>query len=467
MRHLINSLSATLSRFAERWVPDPMLIAVLLTAMTLVISTLCGDSTVRYRPLAIFTLWSEGLWKLLPFAMQMCLVLITGHALASAPLIRRVVKRLSGLAQSSSAAIILTALTAMGAGLLNWGLGLIVGAFMAREVGEQCSRRGIAVHYPLLGAAGYTGLLVWHGGLSGTAPLKVSQLKDMREISHLDQVIPLTETLFSATNLILTLGLLILVPLLLRYMNPEELQGAERWISIETTNVSADRHKGDSEERLKVERLKVERLTPAAHLENHRSLALLLGAFIIGAFLLRVKTVGIGHLNLNMINLGALGLGLLLHPSLSSYTRAAKEAAMSTSGIILQFPLYSGIMAVMSGSGMTAALATMVANVASADSLSSLTFMMAGVVNLFVPSGGGQWAVQGPLVLSSASSLQASLGEAVIAFAHGDAWTNMLQPFWALPLLAITGLQAREIVGYTAALMIALTPWYLFVFWLF
>ena len=116
---------------------------------------------------------------------------------------------------------------------------------------------------------------------------------------------------------------------------------------------------------------------------------------------------------------------------------------------------------------MTAALATMVANVASADSLSSLTFMMAGVVNLFVPSGGGQWAVQGPLVLSSASSLQASLGEAVIAFAHGDAWTNMLQPFWALPLLAITGLQAREIVGYTAALMIALTPWYLFVFWLF
>lgn len=453
MKTLINTLSTRLSLFAERWVPDPMVIAVILTVFTLIIALLYGNHETRYMPQVIAEIWGTGIWKLLPFAMQMCLVLITGHALASTPIIAKLIRYSARLASSSSRAVILTALASMSAGLLNWGLGLIVGAFMAREVGKHCLSNGIKVHYPLLGAAGYTGLLVWHGGLSGTAPLKVTQLSDLHEISQIQQGVPLTATLFSTTNLILVTGILVLTPLLLRLMSPtdeQEIKGAEIWIGD---------HQNDSQ-------LKSEySLTPARTLENSRFPSLILGSLLLGVFFLKSSSIGFSNLNLNMINLAALALGLILHPSIHTYSQAAQKAAASTSGIILQFPLYAGIMAVMSGAGITQSLSALVSQLASADSLSSLTFLMAGLVNLFVPSGGGQWAVQGPLVLESAHALKAPIGEAVIAFAHGDAWTNMLQPFWALPLLAITQLKAREIVGYTSALMIALSPWYFFVFY--
>ena len=464
LRMFINALSASLSRFSERWVPDPMVIATLLTLCTLAMALIFGNESVRGAPIETLKLWSGGLWKLLPFAMQMCLVLITGHALASTPLVKRLIDQISTLAQSSRSAVTLTALTAMSAGLINWGLGLIVGAFMAREVGVRCAQRGIRLHYPLLGASGYTGLLVWHGGLSGTAPLKVTQLKDLQDISSLDTVIPLSETLFSSTNITLIIGIFIFAPLLLNLMNPKTVLGADRWIKLDAQEDSLTNKDEFKEESLDQSQ---NSMSPSAKLESGRLLSLCLGVMIIISSGLCLHELGLSQMNLDLINLFALGLGLSLHPSLASYTKTAREAALSCSGIILQFPLYSGIMAVMSGSGITALLSAMVASVASAESLSILTFLMAGFVNLFVPSGGGQWAVQGPLVLESAVALKASLGEAVIAFAHGDAWTNMLQPFWALPLLAITQLRAREIVGYSAALMIALAPWYLIVFWLF
>ena len=461
MKRVINLLSTRLSHFAERWVPDPMLIAILLTLLTLILASVWGKEGLNTND--IIQIWGSGLWKLLPFAMQMCLVLITGHALASAPIIRRVVDRVAKTVSNESMAVILTAVLSMCAGLLNWGLGLIVGAFMAREVGQSCVKQGIKVHYPLLGAAGYTGLLVWHGGLSGTAPLKVTQLKDLSEITKTQQVIPLTDTLFGQTNLLLVGGLLILVPLLLNMMQPqnkEETKSADLWLET----VPIESQKSETKE---LSSITTPGNSPATWFENNRIPSTFLGLLLTAAFFLNSKDIGLSNLNLDMINLGVLALGLLLHPSLISYGKAAQEAAKNTAGIILQFPLYSGIMTVMSGTGLTTILASWVTTIASTDSLASFTFLMAGLVNLFVPSGGGQWAVQGPLVLESAQTLNTSVGKAVIAFAHGDAWTNMLQPFWALPLLAITGLKAREIVGYTAAIMLMTLPWYLVVFWFF
>ena len=121
----------------------------------------------------------------------------------------------------------------------------------------------------------------------------------------------------------------------------------------------------------------------------------------------------------------------------------------------------------MSLSGVSTLIAQTITHYASTESFSALTFLSAGLLNLFIPSGGGQWAVQGPLILQSAHTLQAPLGESVMAFSYGDAWTNMLQPFWALPLLGITGLKAQQIVGYTATLMLLVLPVYLFAFWIF
>ena len=457
MSSFIQFISNRLSTIAERWVPDPFVIAVLLTFLTMLLGLTVGDDLTRGEPSRVIELWTGGVWRFLSFSMEMCLVLVTGHALATAPLMKQLVASITQRANHASSAIALTTLVAMSTGLINWGLGLIVGALTAREMGLSCARRGINVHYPLLGAAGYTGLLVWHGGLSGTAPLKVTQVKNLAELNLDRDVIPLTETIFSSLNLTIIIGVIVLTPLLLWMMSPpsEQCASIDQWITP-----SSQSHTSVTDQSFP-------QSTPARHFEESRWLTLLLAALVLIAWSSRVIELGVSRIDLSVINLGALGFGLLLHPSLRSYGEAATEAAGTCAGVMLQFPLYAGIMSVMSGSGLTAMLAEQVSALASRETLAPFTFLMAGFVNLFVPSGGGQWGVQGPLVLQSASALNSEAGAAVIAFAHGDAWTNMLQPFWALPLLAVTQLKARDIVGYSATLMLVLTPWYLLIFWLF
>ena len=183
---MIQKLSRWLSIWAHRYVPDPLSIAIILTFFTLF---LCSILT-PHSWMDMIGFWGgrihndqviaqeKGLWKLLSFTMQMCLILVSGYALAMAPYVQKLLQSLSKIPRTSQQAILITSVTAMLAGLLNWGLGLIIGALLAKEMGKNCYQRGLKVHYPLLGAAGYAGLLVWHGGLSGSAPLKVTQSKD-------------------------------------------------------------------------------------------------------------------------------------------------------------------------------------------------------------------------------------------------------------------------------------------------
>ena len=450
---MIKTLSDSLSRFAHRWVPDPLILSILLTFLTLGVALLFGSQ----GPSALVVSWGggSGLWKLLAFSMQMCLILVTGHALGVSPPVRRLIDRLASLPQSARSAVVLTSLISMLAGLVNWGFGLIVGALLAREVGRSCGERGLRVHYPLLGAAGYTGMLVWHGGLSGSAPLKVTQLKDLAELSVSGGAITLDQTLWSGLNIGVNLTLLIVVPLVLTLMSPSE-EDAQGFHELVEGGVSESTSQTEAE---------TERpLSPAERLEQSAWLARALALLILGYLALFLSEVGVATLDLNTINAGLLAVGLLAHPHLKAYARAAQEASTNCAGIILQFPLYAGVMGVMASAGLTGLLSSWVSSIATAETLSSLVFLSAGLVNLFVPSGGGQWALQGPLIVESAQQLGAPVGEAVMAFSYGDAWTNMLQPFWALPLLGLTQLKARDIVGYTAALMLIVVPVFLIAF---
>jgi short-chain fatty acids transporter len=339
--------------------------------------------------------------------------------------------------------------------LVNWGLGLIVGALLAREMAVASKRRGLRVHYPLLGAAGYTGLLVWHGGLSGSAPLKITQTKDLAEILGRTDITPITlaDTLFSPMNLAVCGALLVVVPLILMTMAPADDEIVE--IADDPAPSPAAELASD------------EPLTPAQRLERSPILVWLVAA-VSGFYLVRyLGKIGVASIDLNGINLVFLTLGLVLHGSARAYGEAITNGVRGCAGIILQFPFYAGIMGVMALSGLVGVLAQGVIDVANEATFAPLTMISAGLVNLFVPSGGGQWAIQGPLVVQSAEALGVPLGKAVMAFAYGDAWTNMLQPFWALPLLGITGLKARQIVGYTAALMLLVFPVYLLAFALF
>lgn len=462
---MIGALGRALSRWAGRWVPDPFAIAILLTFLAIGLAWAFGDRGA----LDLIGLWGgrvdgetvlpseAGVWRLLTFAMQMCLILVTGHALASSRPMERVIARLASLPQTAAQAVALTALTAMVAALINWGLGLIVGALCARAMAVTAKQRGLRVHYPLLGAAGYTGMMVWHGGLSASAPLTVTQTKDLASLLGRPDVapIPLAETLASPLNLCVTALLLVVVPFVLTRMAPRD---PSAFVEVDPAALPGLDHRQDASDAA----------TPGGSgLDQSLLLAAALAALIFGYLAIYLGRIGLGRLDLNAINLAFLGLGLLLHGSPAAYGRAVTAATAGCAGIILQFPLYAGIMGVFIHAGLVDRVAGLIATTSSPAGFAPLTMLSAGAVNLFVPSGGGQWAIQGPLVVQSAESLGVPLGKAIMAFAYGDEWTNMLQPFWALPLLGITGLAARDLIGYTAAVMLLSLPVYLGCLWLF
>lgn len=456
---MIRGLAAALSRWSVRWVPDPFVIVILLTLVTMGLVWI----VTGHDPVEAVGLWGgrvvggelqareSGLFSLLTFAMQMCLTLVTGYALASAPPVRRAVGALADRVPSAGAALVVTALVAMLAGFLNWGLGLIVGALVARDLGRSLHRRGIDVHYPLLGAAGYTGLLVWHGGLSGSAPLKLTSASEIATVLPqgvtLDPL-PLTETIGSSMNLVVTALLLVLVPLFLLLMRPRRVDGARR-----VEDISAFLPEPEPEPPAAA----VEG-GPARRLERSTLLTLAAVALALGYIGLLVARTGVGAVDLNMVNLFFMTLGLLLHGRPVAYAKAVTEASTSCGGIILQFPFYAGIMGMMALSGLLGEIALAVTSAADTTTFGPLTFVAAGTVNVLVPSGGGQFAVQGPIVIEAARELGVPMGKAVMAFCYGDQWTNMLQPFWALPLLGITGLKVGDLIGYTATLMLCVAP---------
>ncbi len=443
---MLEGIGARLTQLARRTMPDPFVLALLLTLLVFLLAL----TYTRLDGHAVLFAWIEGkggghgFWNLLKFGMQMCLILVTGHALAESPPVARLLNALAEAARTPGRAVVIVAVAAMLLALINWGLGLIAGALLARRVGQRAREHGIAIHYPLVVAAGYTGLLVWHGGLSASAPLNVTLQVDLARVLGETTAakigsIPISETIGSPANLIVNLVLLIVVPWVLLRMLP-----ADPTARIAAPELAAPAEDASSP---------VEASTLAGRLDHSRILVMLIVGLGLVAVVLAVMRQGIGRLDLNVINFVFLFSGLLLHRSPQSYVRAVGEAARGCAGIILQFPFYAGIMGMLAGTGLLDVMATAVAGVGGVL-LPAVGFYMAGLVNLFVPSGGGQWAVQGPLLVEAGLQVGVAPAKMVMALAYGDQWTNMLQPFWALPLLAITGVRARDIIGYTAVLLL-------------
>ena len=461
IRPLVSGLGLLVTRTIGRWIPDPFVLAIGLTAVTAILALAIPGTFANRDPegsskavLLLEAWWGDdGLWKLLQFGMQMILVLVTGYALAASPPVRRLIDRIADLPRSTSVATAMVAFVAVLTGLVNWGLALVVGALLARAVGRSLERRGIPCHYPLLVAAGYLGLLVWHGGFSGSAPLKMTTAKAASEIlpaeivaDHAAMGIPLTDTLLSPMNLFVSLGLLVIAPiicLLLSPVDPAEMKGPKA-LGID---FSDEESAGPMPEKT------------GRGVET--VLGYLLAIGLVGGFVLYLfgSDTGLGSLGLNQINAVMFGLGLLLHGSPSRYLTAVEDAARGAAGIIVQFPLYAGVMGMMAASGLLALFADVANDWSTQTTLPLFTMTSAAVVNVFVPSGGGQWAVQGPIAMIAGANADVPLGKMVMSVAYGDQLTNMLQPFWALPLLAITGVRARDIVGYTALVMIVAAVW--------
>lgn len=462
---MLSRVSERLAAFFRATAPDPFVIAVLLTALTFVLALVLTDATARQ----LVDHWSgesgvfgrDGVWRFLAFSMQMCLILVTGHVLASSPPVAWLLGRLAATPRTNAGGAMLVSGVGCVLGVLNWGLGLVAGALLARRVHDSMRVRGVRANLGLLAAAGYTPMMVWHGGLSGSAPLVVTSMKDIQSTlgpaaALLPETIPLARTLFSPMNGIITSGLLLIVPIVMALMGGKTEPEAQAREGAEPSNVNArdplPHGRGSDGAREDAPAGWFPRVMENTPIVNVM-LALMIGAWAWGYYFPAHGPSGVRTLGLDAVNLTMLMIGLLLHGTPRKFLGAVDEAARGCGGIIIQFPLYAGIMGMMWSSGLAKVIAGGIAGTAAPETLPLWTFVSAAVVNLFIPSGGGQWAVQGPIALEAAKALGVDPARVVMAVAYGDQLTNMLQPFWALPLLAITGAKARDIIGYTAVAM--------------
>ncbi|MDI5983960.1 short-chain fatty acid transporter [Halomonas sp. M4R5S39] len=417
---MLKFLSRPAVKLVDRYLPDPYIFVLLLT----IIAAAAAIAVERQTPLAVMRFWGDGFWNLLTFSMQMLLILVTGFMLASSPPVKRLLQKLASLARNAGGAIILVTLVSLAASWINWGFGLVVGALFAKELA-----RLVRVDYRLLVASAYSGFVIWHGGLAGSIPLTIAT-EDHFTADQIG-VIGTGSTIFSFFNLALVACLFVSIPLVNRLMLPDDK---------ESVYVDPKLLEDDQPTRVRITR-------PAEHLENSTTLAWLVGIpgvlFLLDHFVLRG-----GGLNLNVVNFMFLSLAIVLHRTPRSLLTSLNEAIKGGAGIVIQFPFYAGIMAIMVQSGLAETMSESLIAFASEASLPFWSFLSAGLVNLFVPSGGGQWAVQAPVMLPAAEALGADIPRIAMAVAWGDAWTNLLQPFWALPVLAIAGLKAKDIMGF-------------------
>ncbi|MFC7070223.1 short-chain fatty acid transporter [Halobaculum lipolyticum] len=434
-----------LATTVERWMPSPFLFAILLSYLVF----LGGVLLEGEGPAAMVGHWYGGFWALLTFGMQMVLILVTGYAIAYHPRVQDLIGRIAGLTDSGAGAVVLVGVVAMVASWIQWGMGLIVGAVLAREVGRQAYQRGIDVHYPLLCIAGYMGLgLTWHWGLAGSAPLLINTPDNVFiQQGVLDSLVPISETVFSSYSLTLTVLAIVYASLVLYLLAPdaEHAEGIEEFVDESTLGEPDDGGAPDVE-------------TPAQAIDQSRLIGGVIAftgvAFTVWTF----AQQGLNALNLNVVNFGFLFVGLLLFTRPRAYQEQFYDAITATGGIVLQFPFYAGIIGMMNGSGLTDTLANALVSVATPTTFPAIAWVTAGIINLFVPSGGGEWTVVGPTVVAAAQELGVPVGKATVAYAVGDAHTNLFQPFWALPLLGITGMRARDIFGYGMAMLLLLIP---------
>ena len=414
-------------RVVNRWLPDAFLFAVILSIIVYVGAMLATGM----GPLKVLSAWgsNDGFWGLLAFSMQMALVLVLGSAMASAKPCKKALRAVAGMCHNNMQAIVVTTFVSTVCCWLNWGFGLVIGALLAKEV----VRRVPTVDYPLLIASAYSGFVIWHAGLSGSIPLDLVAGKTFGEVLY---QAPITATVFHPMNLIMCGVILLAMPFVNYAMHPDK----DHTVTIDPSLLV------EEEERT------YEVKTPADRMEHSKILwaIILLGGFvyIVYYFVQNGFTLG-----LNIVNMIFMFLGILLHGDLRRYVDAIGEAAAGAAGILLQFPFYAGIMGMMTvrnevGVCLAGVISDFFVSISNNVTFPMWTFLSAGIVNFSVPSGGGQWAVQGPIMMPAGAAMGIENGRTAMAIAWGDQWTNMIQPFWALPALGIAKLSARDIMGY-------------------
>ncbi|WP_085522746.1 short-chain fatty acid transporter [Tuberibacillus sp. Marseille-P3662] len=427
---MFKSTTLFFNRIVQRYLPDAFLFAIILTLIVYVMGVGLTDSS----PIDMVHYWGDGFWDLLSFAMQMALIVVTGYILANSPIFESLLSKLARFAKTPGQAIMLVTFVAAIACFINYGFGLVIGALFARHVVRVVPK----VDYRLLVASAYSGYLLWHGGLSGSVPLTIAT--DGHFLEDTIGIIPVSETLFTSFNLFIIIALLITLPLLNRLL----LKATEGQGPLDPPSAN-DQMAATVEPA--PEPSSDDKPTPADRLENSTIISMLIGLLGLAFIVYHFAQKGF-DLNINIVNFIFLFLGIICHKTPRRFLNCVSDAVKNAGGIIVQFPFYAGIMGMMVASGLSEQMSLWFVSISNEFTFPLFTFLSAGIVNFFVPSGGGQWAIQGPIMVPAGLELGVDTAKTAMSVAWGDAWTNMIQPFWTLPLLAIAGLKVKDIMGF-------------------
>ena len=438
---VVGLLGEVLTRFTQRWVPDSWVVCMGLTVLTLLLAMGGARASLNESVLA----WGNGMWALLELAMQFAIAMIAANACVSSRPVFRLLNRLGSVPDPNRPlqAVVLMATFSMLTAYVNWALSLVASALFVPFLARHNPKADIRVVI----AAAYLGLgTVWHGGLSGSAPLILATpgnplIQPATGAPVIDRLIPVTESLFIPFNLVYLIVIAAVALATVVALHP-------RSTPTTLSDEQIDRM-------MPVLPEPVETRTPAAGMEAFKGWTFL-AAILIGYPLGHsIVTRGFGaSWTINAYNAVFLIAALLLQQRPSHLVRAFSNGARSAAGIILQFPFYAGIFGVINNTGLGEWLGSLFVRIATTDTYPLIVYFYSGFMNLFVPSAGSKWLIEAPYLLPAAAELGVSATTTVLAYAYGDSTTNLIQPFWAIPILTVTGLRFGYILGYTGIVAI-------------
>ncbi len=448
---VVARMALALTAWTEHWVPDAFVFALVGTIIVVIAGTAATPSSLAQ----VIDAWGNGFWELIPFTLQMSLIIITGHVLATSAPMSRLIRVLAAWPRTPKSAVAMVTFFALASSWINWGFSLVFSAVLSREV----ARRQEGVDYRALAAASVLGLgSIWAQGLSGSAALQMATpgalQPSIREIISNGGIVPegiitFRHTVFLWQSLVSVGVEMIVVTLVMWLATPPAGRGRTA------------RDLGIPLEDQEIEPLVVTASpTPGQWLEHSPVLnwaVVVLGSTYLVRYFLQ-SAAPLNAINLNVVNLSFLLIGFLLHRTPARLMDAVRAATPAVWGVILQFPFYAGIAGIITATHLNERLASAFVSLSTPVTFPAIVAVYSAVLGVFVPSGGSKWVIEAPYVMAAAHTLHVHLGWVVAAYDLGEALANLIQPFWMLPILGIFKLAARDVMGYTFVVFLALAP---------
>jgi short-chain fatty acids transporter len=438
---------AVLTDFCERWFPDAFVFALAGVVIVFVAGLALGES-----PGKLVREFGLGFWVLVPFTMQMVLIIVGGFVVATSPPLTRLIRWLAAIPRTPRGAVAFVAFFGMATSLVSWGLSLIFTGLLVREIVARVAR----VDYRAIGAAAYLGLgSVWALGLSSSAALlQATPSAIPASLLPITGVIPLSQTIFLWQSLVMALVLMV-ISVAVAYVScpPPELARTAEEIGVRFDPLAAEFEPPK---------------TPAERLDASPVFSVAVAVLMLAYLGQQLHERGVLAIaDLNNFNFGFLTLGLLLHGRPRSFLRAVARSVPATAGVLIQYPFYGAILGLISKTSITAALADLFVRVTTKDTFPLVVALYSAVLGLFIPSGGGKWIVEAPYVMAAANTWHVHLGWTVQIYNAAEALPNLINPFWMLPLMGLLNVRARDLAGYSILQLVFHVPVVFFLCWLF